>query len=68
VVFVIESGLARKKAVKTGISSDTYIEIKEGIEENMEVVKGSYRAISRELNDSSRVRIDNKVSRKKDVQ
>jgi HlyD family secretion protein len=64
VVFVIESGLARKKSVETGISSDTYIEVREGIEDGDEVVKGSYRAISRELDDSTHVRIDNKASRK----
>jgi HlyD family secretion protein len=64
VVFVIEGGLARKKSVETGISSDTYIEVREGIEEGDEVVKGSYRAISRELDDSTHVRIDNKASRK----
>ncbi|MCB2204437.1 efflux RND transporter periplasmic adaptor subunit [bacterium] len=64
VVFVIEEGFARKKVVETGISSDSYIEILSGIDEGDEVVKGSYRAISRELNDSSRVRIDNKVTRK----
>ncbi|MDT8323866.1 MAG: efflux RND transporter periplasmic adaptor subunit [Bacteroidota bacterium] len=64
VVFVVDGGLARKKSVETGISSDTYIEIRDGIEEGAEVVKGSYRAISRELDDSTHVRIDNKVSRK----
>ncbi|MDX9757858.1 MAG: efflux RND transporter periplasmic adaptor subunit [Bacteroidota bacterium] len=62
VVFVIRDGLARKVAVTTGISSDAYIEVAEGLAVGDEVVKGSYRAISRELNDSSRVRIDNKLS------
>jgi HlyD family secretion protein len=60
VVFTIKEGLARKKAVKTGISSDMYIEIVSGLGEGEEVVKGNYRAISRELEDSVRVRIDNK--------
>ncbi|MFZ1729926.1 MAG: efflux RND transporter periplasmic adaptor subunit [Bacteroidota bacterium] len=61
VVFVISNGLARKIAVTTGISSDTYIEIKDGLKTGEEVVKGSYRAISRELNDSTKVRVDNKI-------
>jgi len=60
VIFVVEKGLARKQAVKTGISSDYYIEVKEGVKVNQEVVKGSYRAISRELEDSTQVRVDNK--------
>jgi HlyD family secretion protein len=59
VVFVIKDGLARKKIVKTGISSDMYIEILSGLSDGEEVVKGSYRAISRELEDSVRVRIEN---------
>ena len=60
VVFVVKDGLARKKVVKTGISSDMYIEIISGVTDGEEIVKGSYRAISRELEDSTRVRIDNK--------
>jgi HlyD family secretion protein len=61
VVFVVREGFARKVPVTTGISSDAYIEIKSGLDVGQEVIKGSYRAISRELNDSSRVRIDNKL-------
>ncbi|MBI5645537.1 MAG: efflux RND transporter periplasmic adaptor subunit [Ignavibacteriae bacterium] len=61
VVFIVDKNLARKRVVKTGISSDEYIEITDGLKEGESVVKGSYRAISRELNDSSRVRIDNKA-------
>jgi HlyD family secretion protein len=64
VIFIVKDGRARKIEVKTGISSDSYIEIISGIEKGMEVVKGSYRAISRELNDSSQVRIDNKIVRR----
>ncbi len=60
VVFVVEKDLVRKRAVKTGISSDEHIEIMEGLKEGETVVKGSYRAISRELEDSTRVRIEDK--------
>ncbi|HOJ05847.1 MAG TPA: efflux RND transporter periplasmic adaptor subunit [Bacteroidota bacterium] len=66
VVFAIKDGLARKIPVKTGISSDSWIEITEGLDEKMEIITGSYRAISRDLNDSMRVRIDNKQMRKGD--
>lgn len=64
VVFALKDGLARKMPVKTGISSDAYIEIREGLQEGIEVITGSYRAISRDLNDSMRVRVDNKKVRK----
>lgn len=62
VVFVIRKGVARELPVTTGISSDTYIEIKDGLKVGEDVVKGSYRAISRELNDNSMIRVDNKMS------
>jgi HlyD family secretion protein len=58
VVFIVSNDLARKRVVKTGISSDSYIEILSGVDEGESVVKGSYRAISRDLEDSTRVRIE----------
>lgn len=59
IVFVIDNGLAKKKAVKTGISDDSYIEIIEGLNEGEEVVKGSFKAINKELEDNSKVKVDN---------
>ncbi|MFN4110821.1 MAG: efflux RND transporter periplasmic adaptor subunit [Ignavibacteria bacterium] len=59
-VFVVENGKAKFVKVKTGISDDTYIEIINGLKGDEEVVTGSYRAISRELKDGSRVRVENK--------
>jgi HlyD family secretion protein len=46
--------------VKTGISDDNYIEIIEGLEDSVDVVSGSYRAISRELEDGSTVKVEEK--------
>lgn len=37
-VFVAEEGVVKKKRVTTGISSDTYIEIQEGLAEGEEVI------------------------------
>ena len=37
-VFVVEDGLVRKKRITTGISSDLYIEVKEGLTEGEEVI------------------------------
>jgi HlyD family secretion protein len=58
-VFIVQDGKAKFLKVKTGISDDTYIEISEGLKGNEEVVSGSYRAISRELQEDSKVRVDN---------
>ncbi len=66
VVFIVEGNLALMKPVKTGISDDSYIEIIKGVEEGQMVVTGPYRAISKELQDSSRVILKNKFSHDKD--
>jgi HlyD family secretion protein len=63
IVFVVQGSKAKSKPVKTGISDDNYIEVAEGVAEGDEVVSGSYRAISRELNDGAIVRVDNKKGR-----
>lgn len=55
VVFVVADGTARMQPVKRGISDDTYYEILEGIAEGDEVVTGSFRAISKELEDGKAV-------------
>jgi HlyD family secretion protein len=59
IVFCIEDGRAVAKQVTTGIQSDDLIEILTGLEEGDEVVSGSYRAISRDLENGAVVRIDN---------
>ncbi len=60
VVFVIEDQVAKQIEVKTGISDDTYIEIISGLSGSEKVVSGPYRAISKELSDSSTVVIQDK--------
>lgn len=62
-VFIIENAKAKFVKVKTGISDDTYIEIIEGLKGGEEVVTGSYRAISRELKDGSKVRVENRKTK-----
>jgi len=66
VVFVVKDGVARIVPVKTGISSDTDIEIVSGLKEGQEVVTGSYRALSKTLKDGSRVKITEKPVLKAD--
>lgn len=60
VVFVEEGNLAKMVEVKTGISDDAYMEIKSGLKEGQMVISGPYKAISKELNDSTKVKITNK--------
>jgi HlyD family secretion protein len=57
VVWVVADGRAQARQVKTGIQSETHIEILEGLEEEDDVVTGNYRAISRDLTDGSMVSV-----------
>src|SRR4030095_4467824 len=69
VVFVIEGEKPQKVKmveVKTGISDDKYIEITEGLQPDMEIVKGPYKSISKELEEGSIVKVDNEIKKKKD--
>jgi len=59
VVFCIEDGKAIAKQVTTGIQSDELIEILTGLEEGEEIVTGSYRAISKDLENGAVVNITN---------
>ena len=58
IVFVVKNNKAKSVQVETGISNNNYIEVKSGLSGGEEVVSGSYRAISRELNDGSNVRVE----------
>lgn len=58
VVFLYNEGTVKMVEVKRGISDDAYIEITEGLKEDDKVISGSYKAISRELEDGSKVKLD----------
>jgi len=49
--------IAIQKEVKVGISSDTHFEVLEGLSDEDYIVTGSYKAISKELKDSSMVQM-----------
>jgi len=57
VVFIVDNNIAKTLEVKRGISDDLYTEIISGLEENKEVVSGSYKAINRELEDGKKVKV-----------
>jgi HlyD family secretion protein len=58
VVFLKKGGKAELVKVTTGISDDTYTEIKSGIQPGDEVISGSYSAISRKLKEGAKVTLD----------
>jgi HlyD family secretion protein len=67
IVFVVESGTpprVKLVPVKTGISDDRYIEITEGLQPDMEIIKGPYKAISKDLEENSKIKIDNEIKKK----
>lgn len=59
VVFVVKDGKAYRREVKTGISDNTHIQIKSGLEVGEEIVIGSYRMLSKELADGDKVNVNN---------
>ncbi len=60
IVFVVKDNQAKMVDVKSGISDDTYIEIVSGLTGTEDVVSGPYKAISKELENGSKVMIQPK--------
>ncbi len=58
IVFAVDKGKAVARQVKTGIQNDVLIEILSGLRDGEEVVSGSYRAISKDLENGAAVTID----------
>jgi len=63
VVFLKKGGKAQSVKVTTGISDDTYMEIKSGVQPGDEVISGSYSAISRKLKEGAKVTYDKEVAK-----
>ena len=63
VVFLKKGGKAQSVKVTTGISDDTYMEIKSGVQPGDEVISGSYSAISRKLKDGAKVTYDKEAAK-----
>ena len=57
VVFAREGEHVKMLPVKTGISDNDYFEIVSGLNEGQEIVSGSYKAISKDLEDGKKVKI-----------
>ena len=56
--FVREGDKVKQRRVETGVSDNTYIEVKNGVKVGEEVVSGSYAAISRTLKDGSKILVE----------
>src|SRR6266700_2237173 len=63
VVFLKKGSKAQMVKVTTGISDDTYMEIKSGVQPGDEVISGSYSAISRKLKEGAKVTYDKEATK-----
>lgn len=68
IVFVLDETTQKVRIVqvKTGISDDKFIEITDGLKPDDVVVKGPYKSISKELEEGTKVKVDNEMKKKKD--
>lgn len=55
VVFVVDGDVVRQQPVELGISDNGHFEILKGLEDGQEIVIGGFLAISRELQDGTKV-------------
>ncbi|MFZ4619694.1 MAG: efflux RND transporter periplasmic adaptor subunit [Bacteroidota bacterium] len=62
-VFVVENGKVKMVPVKRGINDEGYVEISTGISQDLEVVSGSYKAINRDLEDGTVVKVENNAAK-----
>src|SRR6202035_2404620 len=58
VVFLKDRDMVRLVPVQTGIADNNFIEIRSGIQEGDEIVSGTYAAISKDLKDRSKIKIE----------
>ena len=59
VVFIKNGGVANRVEVETGISDNAFMQIMSGLEAGQEIVTGSYRVLSRELQDGDNILVSN---------
>ena len=57
VVFVRDGDVVHQRSVDTGILDHTHIQIVSGLKEGEEIVSGSYGAITRDLKDGSKIKV-----------
>jgi HlyD family secretion protein len=57
VVFIMKDGVAHRRKVTTGLSSESMIEIVEGLAPGEEVIEGPYRVLARQIMEGSKVKV-----------
>ncbi|MFH0989320.1 MAG: efflux RND transporter periplasmic adaptor subunit [bacterium] len=60
VVFLYKDGVVKTAVVKRGLSDDTFVEVTGKDLEGSEVVSGPFKAINRDLENDSKVKVENK--------
>ena len=63
-VFVLQNGKAKIKAVETGIQDDTNIEIVKGLQQGDEVITGPYNLVSKTLKNGNKVHTESDSKKK----
>ncbi len=64
VVFLVKDGVATTSVVKRGISDDSYVEVSGKDLEGADVISGPFKAINRELENGSKVKVESKPARR----
>jgi HlyD family secretion protein len=64
VVFVVADGKVKTIPVKRGLSNDTYVEVKGKDLDSAQVVSGPFKAINRDLEVGSTVKVENKTAKR----
>lgn len=64
VVFVVKDGQVSTVKVKRGLSDDSHVEVTGDGLEGAEIVSGPFKAINRDLEAGSKVKVDNKRARR----
>jgi HlyD family secretion protein len=57
VVFVVKDGEVHKRKVTTGLSSESLVEITDGLVPGEEIVEGPYRILARQLDEGTHVQV-----------
>lgn len=58
VVFVMDRDHVKMVPVKRGVSDDNFTEIVEGLAEGQKVISGGYKAINRDLEDGTKIKLE----------
>jgi HlyD family secretion protein len=57
VVFIVQDGVVHKRKVTTGLSSESQVEIIDGLTPGEQVVEGPYRILARQLEDGQKIKV-----------